>query len=200
MAAGCGGVLSLHRSCWSIDRDSRKIVANLPDQDGHLVADGRLYTGILPQSQNVANTAFDWSGRRWTMLVTPLPRDAAQRAALMLHEMWHRIQDSLGFPAASPTNDHLDQLEGRTWLRLEGHALRTALASSGPRRRTAITDALATEGQLERYHLFWATRADLLRRLELDAARDTRASDLRWLSCLEPLPTHPRPSAAPRDP
>jgi hypothetical protein len=126
-----------------VDRDSRKIVANLPDRDGHLVADGRLYTGILPQSQNVANTAFDWSGRRWTMLVTPLPLDAAQRASLMLHEMWHRIQDSLGFPAASPTNDHLDQLEGRTWLRLEGHALRTALESSGTRRREATTDALA---------------------------------------------------------
>ncbi len=126
-----------------VDRDSRKIVANLPDQDGHLVADGRLYTGILPQSQNVANTAFDWSGRRWTMLVTPLPRDAAQRASLMLHEMWHRIQDSLGFPAASPTNDHLDQLEGRTWLRLEGHALRAALESSDRHRRQAIADALA---------------------------------------------------------
>jgi hypothetical protein len=57
--------------------------------------------------------------------------------------MWHRIQDSLGFPAASPTNDHLDQLEGRTWLRLEGHALRTALGSSGRHRRQAIADALA---------------------------------------------------------
>lgn len=126
-----------------VDRDSRRIVANLPDQDGHLVATGLLYTGVLPQTQNIANTAFDWSGRRWTMLITPLPRDAAQRASLMLHEMWHRIQDTLGLPAASPTNDHLDRLEGRTWLRLEGHALRTALESSGPLRRQAIADALA---------------------------------------------------------
>jgi hypothetical protein len=61
----------------------------------------------------------------------------------MLHEMWHRIQDSLGFAMASPANAHLDLLEGRLWLRLEGRALQAALRSDGHPRRQAIADALA---------------------------------------------------------
>src|SRR5262249_42944371 len=40
-------------------------------------------------------------------------------------------------------NQHLDTLEGRYWLQLEWRALTRALASSGPERRRAASDALA---------------------------------------------------------
>ena len=98
--------------------------------------------GTLPADQNVSNTGFDWSGTRWTMVALPVPTDPVSRAALMMHERWHRIQDSLGFPAASPTNDHLDTRDGRLWLRLEGRALQRALLTKGDKRRAAASDAV----------------------------------------------------------
>ena len=135
--------LSLAGPILLVDRASRAVVANQPDTEGRLLADGAIFRGTLPADQNVANTAFNWGGRRWTMVALPLPDDPAQRGALLLHELWHRLQDSLGFPASSPSNEHLGRMDGRLWLRLEGHALAAALGSSGKTRTKAIADALA---------------------------------------------------------
>jgi RNA polymerase sigma-70 factor (ECF subfamily) len=38
--------------------------------------------------------------------------------------------------------------------------------AEGPRKGLAIIDALAATGNLEKYHLFHAARADLLRRID----------------------------------
>ncbi len=125
-----------------VDRDTRAIVANVADGEGRLVKAGSVFVGTLPADQNVSNTGFDWSGTHWTMVALPVPTNPVSRAALMMHERWHRIQDSLGFPPASPTNDHLDTRDGRLWLRLEGRALQRALLTNGDQRRAAASDAV----------------------------------------------------------
>jgi hypothetical protein len=61
---------------------------------------------------------------------------------MLMHELWHRRQAELGFPASGAANHHLDTREGRVWLQLEWRALATALASRGPGRRRAAADAL----------------------------------------------------------
>ena len=133
---------SLQGPLMFVDRGSRAVVANMADEGGHLAPSGSVYVGSLPNDQNLANTAFEWAGRRWTMVLLPLPEDPRFRAALVMHELWHRIQDSLGFPGASPTNDHLSSRDGRLWLRLEGRALEQALRATADRRRVAATDAV----------------------------------------------------------
>jgi len=74
----------------------------------------------------------------WTSIASD-PRD---RARLLIHELFHRAQDEIGFPASSPSNPHLDELEGRVGLRLEWRALRAALAADGDARREALRDAV----------------------------------------------------------
>ena len=54
---------------------------------------GEIFRGRLPDEINIANTATDWAGVKWTMMMLPLPEDAGRRAALLAHEMWHRIQE-----------------------------------------------------------------------------------------------------------
>ena len=49
----------------------------------------------------------------------------------------------LGLITEDGSNEHLDTLEGRVWMRLEWRALRRAVESSGSDRAEAIADALA---------------------------------------------------------
>jgi len=76
------------------------------------------------------------------MIVWPLPEDRYERAGLMMHESWHRVQDRIGFPWFNVSSDHLDSPEGRIWLQMEWRALCRALTRRGAERRKAIRDAL----------------------------------------------------------
>jgi hypothetical protein len=76
------------------------------------------------------------------MIIWPLPSDKALRDQLMVHELFHRVQDKIGLPVSDPLNAHLNTLEGRVWLELEWRALAHALAIAGGDRRTAVEDAI----------------------------------------------------------
>lgn len=125
-----------------VDRKTRTIVANQSDPEGTLTRSGSVFVGALPAKVNIANTAIDWAGLNWTMIIFPLPEDKYRRANLMAHELWHRIQKDIGFPGSGAANNHLDSRDGRVWLQLEWRALAAALTARGKQRRQAITDAL----------------------------------------------------------
>lgn len=124
------------------DNATRAIVADRPDKESKLRAEGDVFVGTLPPEFNVANTSFSFAGMKWTMVMWPPPADAPARGLLLMHELWHRIQDEIGFPSTGPANNHLDGFEGRVWMRLEWAALRKALESSGSERKQASADAL----------------------------------------------------------
>lgn len=125
-----------------VDPKTRFIVANEQDAEGSLTKQGNVFTGHLPERVNIANTAVDWSGTKWAMIKWPLPENKYERANLLAHESWHRIQDALKLPASMPANAHLDSPQGRLWLQLEWHALAAALTKRGGGRRVAIRNAL----------------------------------------------------------
>lgn len=125
-----------------VDPQSRMIVADRPDAQSKLQPEGDVCVGTLPPEQTIANTAVRFAGDHWTMVVWPPPRDRDSRGLLLIHELWHRIQDDLGFPSTGPANAHLDTANGRIWMRLEWAALRKALQSDGSARIDAIQDAL----------------------------------------------------------
>jgi len=128
-----------------VDPESRAVITNEADGEGQLKTEAGVYTGTLPKNVNIANTAFEWAGVRWTQIMWPLPDNERLRDTLMCHEMFHRIQDGLHLPMAqSSNNNHLDTLEGRYWFGLELRALNAALmAGSVTERQEAAADALA---------------------------------------------------------
>ncbi|HLY92052.1 MAG TPA: hypothetical protein VKQ89_02230 [Candidatus Angelobacter sp.] len=151
-----------------VDPDTRLAVANQPDAEGLLTSDSGIFAGKLPPEINVANTAITWAGVHWTMIMWPLPESPTARARLMMHELFHRIQDDLGLPASSPSNAHLGTLEGRIWLQLEWRALQQALAradASPAERKRAVEDALLF--RMQRRALF-PRAADEERQLEMN--------------------------------
>lgn len=137
-----------------VDPQSRQLVANQADANGALKSRDGVFVGLLPAEQNVANTAVEWSGTRWTQMLWPLHAEPDARGTLIAHELFHRIQPQLKLPKLeSGENAHLDTLDGRYWLQLEWRALARALqAGDDAARRQAAGDALLFRA--ERYRLF----------------------------------------------
>lgn len=125
-----------------VDRATRFAVANQADKEDRLTARGDVFVGTLPDSLGLANTSVEWAGVTWTMVLWPLPDDPQVRAALMLHECFHRVQDKIGIPGSDPPNGHLAEEDGRVWMQLEWRALARALTSKGDACKGAINDAL----------------------------------------------------------
>ncbi len=126
-----------------VDSKSRAIVANQADAEGLLRKSGKLWIGTMPDDLQLANTSLDWAGVRWTMVLWgALPSSVYEQGKLMMHECLHRLQPQLKFQAASPANAHLDDEQGRAWLRMEMRALAEAMIRDGAERKQAAIDAL----------------------------------------------------------
>ncbi|PZO03147.1 MAG: hypothetical protein DCF29_12425 [Alphaproteobacteria bacterium] len=127
-----------------VDPTTRKLYALRRGDSDALQPDGDLFTGVLPRDVNIANTAVDWDGVRWAMVMLPLPENPLCRRALLMHESWHGIQARLGLPLSSPTPEHLATAKGRALMRLEWRALTAALeAKDEDAAEQALADALA---------------------------------------------------------
>ena len=113
-----------------VDPDTREIFANFPDADNELTLKSGVYVGILPRDIPVSNTYITWNGTNWAMLTLPLSDNRYDRIDLASHELFHSAQPSLGFKNIRDDNNHLDQKDGRIYLRLELVALEAALRAS----------------------------------------------------------------------
>jgi len=139
------------------DPRTRAVAANQPDEQGLLLETDGVFSGRLPLEVGIANTALDWAGVRWTMVMWPLPGERYSRVTLLLHEAFHRVQPTLAHAGGSELAAHLDTEAGRLWLRLELRALARALRTRDEAQRAALGDALLFRAQ--RQALFPAARA-----------------------------------------
>lgn len=141
-----------HQQMWATDLygpmllvnpNSKQLFANFSDTAGILKQDGKIYSGILPNEINIANTAINWNGRRWAMIMLPLPVNKQDRINLLAHELFHVSQPSLGFQLFNTENNHIDQKDGRIYLRLELEALKKTIQTTNEiERKTHLTNAL----------------------------------------------------------
>jgi hypothetical protein len=142
----------LHKDLWGndlfgpiliVNPYSRQVYANYPDLEGVLKQENEIFTGTLPNGVLVGNTAIDWNGRRWAMILLPfISKDLYDRLNLFSHELFHLSQPALGFDLKKMLsqlppefdlqnigNDHLEKKDGRIYLRLELEALQKAINS-----------------------------------------------------------------------
>lgn len=122
---------SLEGALMLVNRETRILVANENDNSGKFVERENLFIGKLPENIIIANTAFDWNSKRWTMVTFPLPDTKEERLNLLIHESYHQIQPEIGFDTLNEIQSiHLDSKNGRIYLKLELEALKKALNSS----------------------------------------------------------------------
>ena len=98
-----------------------------------------------PRVVGFVNAPVQWDGTTWgayiwDFVVNTTPRG---RRELFLHELFHGVQPQLGLVVQTDAAEHLDEVDGRYWLRLEWRALASALRESGGQRNLAVRDALA---------------------------------------------------------
>jgi hypothetical protein len=144
--AGRAWGVSLYGPIFFVDPSTRAVVADRPDPQGLLKSKDGVWTGTFPDNRNAANTAIDWLGVRWTMVMWPVNEYRQPRERLLVHECFHRIQQGLGLPAGDAVNSHLDGADGRIWLQLEWRGLERALRQPAAERKEAIADALLFRG------------------------------------------------------
>jgi hypothetical protein len=126
-----------------VDPSTRAAVANRADAGGVLAPRLGLFAGELPAEVGIANTATEWNGSRWTMIMWwSLSDDPKRRLRLMAHEAFHRIQPELNLAPFGEINAHLDTADGRFWIQMEWNALQKAMSVEGVARRQALTDAM----------------------------------------------------------
>ena len=53
-----------------VDPATRAVLASERDKEGLLKRSGEVYVGTLPPNVNVANTAVEWAGVNWMMVMT----------------------------------------------------------------------------------------------------------------------------------
>src|SRR5262245_9575725 len=124
-----------------VDPATGTLVANQADPAHEFLQEREgVFVGTLPDTLQTANTSVDWAGARWAMIQWPLPEDTAERCRLVMHEVFHRVQDELNLPAHDSVCGHLDTLDGRFWLQLEWRALAEAL-----RQARTVCEAGASE-------------------------------------------------------
>jgi hypothetical protein len=125
-----------------VNPETHEVVANQADAQGVLQMSGAVWRGKLPETITPANSATEWAGVRWTMLMWPVTGDPRDRERLIGHECFHRIQPLVNPPMHDSVAGHLDDKDGRIWLQLEWRALERALATAGEQRTAAIRDSL----------------------------------------------------------
>ena len=110
-----------------VDNASRTFIANENNKSSTFIKNGNVYHDTLPKGVIIANTAFNWDDKRWSMVMSPLPPDDYAMTNLIIHELFHRMQPEIGFDnLMESSNNHLNLYQGRLLLTLELEALKKA--------------------------------------------------------------------------
>ncbi|MEO8031676.1 MAG: hypothetical protein ABJC74_09930 [Gemmatimonadota bacterium] len=125
-----------------VDPENRRAVASVRPPDGVFARSGEVWQGVVPDSILLSNTSLTWDGTRWAFIRLPVPADRLTRALLLVHESFHRIEDDLALGGGDPMLPHLDERNGRFWLRMEIRALSAAVSGQGAAGHQAAIDAL----------------------------------------------------------
>jgi hypothetical protein len=138
-----------------VDRTSRRIISNQPDNEGLLKGKDGIYTGIYPKELLINNAPVKFGGTLFAMAPLPAEEDEYRLKTRAIRSLFHRFQNDEGIISAGFSANNMDEKEARLWIKLEWKALRKALNSEGEIRQLALRDALIFRGSnRELYHKF----------------------------------------------
>ena len=129
-----------------IDRSSRKIFANHPDNEGLLKLKDGVYIGSYPRELIISNTAVRYGGTLFAMAPLPPEEDEYRILNRAIHGLFHCFQESSGYSSSRYNTPNMDEKNARIWLKLEWRALRKAIGTEGSEQQLAIRDALVFKG------------------------------------------------------
>lgn len=140
-----------------IDRTSRRIITNQPDNDGLLKEKDGIYTGLYPKELIINNSAVNFGGTIFAMVPLPVEEDKYRIETRAIRGLFHCFQEKAGIMPGFFNSSNMDEKEARLWIKLEWKALRKAINSEGKERQLAIRDALIFRGSNRELYQKYAT-------------------------------------------
>jgi len=138
-----------------VERNTRRIVANQPDNEGLLKSKDGVYTGIYPKELILSNAPVKFGGTQFAMSPLLAEEDEYRIKTRAIHSLFHRFQENEGVMPSTFNANNMDEKEARLWIKLEWKALKKALNTNGEERQLAIRDALIFRGSnRELYHKY----------------------------------------------
>ena len=129
-----------------VDRESRKIFANMPDNQGLLKLKDGIYTGLYPTELIIGNTNRDFGGVMFAIMPIPATEDEYRIKTRAITELFKRFENTRGIFSEMGNTRYLNQKNARFWLKLEWKALKSAISLTGEARTQALRDALIFRG------------------------------------------------------
>jgi hypothetical protein len=129
-----------------VDRITRRVVSNFPDNEGLLKEKDGIYSGIYPKEMIINNGAVTFGGKLFGMAPLPVEEDEYRIVNRAIHGLFHRYQEMVGYTSSGYMTINMDEKNARLWIKLEWKALRKALNSQGEEQELAIRDALIFRG------------------------------------------------------
>jgi len=138
-----------------VERVTRRIIANQPDNEGLLKSKDGVYTGLYPKELILSNAPVKFGGVQFAMAPLPTEEDEYRIKTRAIHSLFHRFQENEGIITSTFNVNNMDEKEARLWIKLEWKALRKAINTIGEERQLAIRDALIFRGSnRELYHKY----------------------------------------------
>jgi hypothetical protein len=129
-----------------VDRTTRRIIANVQDEEKLLKLKDGVYIGTYPKEKLIDIIAFEFGGTLFGTVRLPVDEDEYRIKAYAIHSLVHCMQQKRRISPVSFNNRHLSEDNARMWLKLEWRALRSAISAIGEERELAIRDALIFRG------------------------------------------------------
>jgi hypothetical protein len=129
-----------------VDRQTRRITANQPDNENLFKLKDGVYTGLYPREKIINTNAVTFGGVLYGITPIPVEEDTFRIVTRALHALFHRYQQTIGIQNEYFNAVNMDEKEARIWLKLEWKALKKAISSEGDEQMLAIRDALIFRG------------------------------------------------------
>ncbi len=129
-----------------VDRTSRKIIANWPDNEALLKGKDGIYTGTFPKELVINNNPVLFGDLLYAMAPLPAEEDEYRTISRAIHSLFHSFQESEGYISQGYNAMNMDEKNARLWIKLEWNALRRAINNVGPEQKLALRDALIFKG------------------------------------------------------
>ncbi len=129
-----------------VDRPTRRLFANSPDNEGILRLRDGVYQGYFPRERIIENSAVEFGGALYAMTPLPPEEDEYRIITAAINSLFHSYQKKIGIKPQKFIIHEMDEKFARIWLKLEFRALRKALESDGLQRDQYLRDALIFRG------------------------------------------------------
>ena len=129
-----------------IDRPTRRMFANKPDNEGQLKLKEGVYQGIFSRERLIENSAVEIGGKIFAMVPLPPREDGYRIKTSAINALFHCLQKNLGVTHERFAIRSMDDRFARIWLKLEFRALKKAIEAESPDLISHIRDAIIFRG------------------------------------------------------